>query len=215
MPRFKQEVIELRAFRCMYTVQAADIDEAKNKIATGETVEEEELKDDGVQQREPWDEPSPAGPEKKYARKVELYRLLENNTWDTIILDLEYREGQDVDHLIAEEIKDLQKQAQHRKAILIGVYNNNVEEEEIPNEKLWLRLGDSGEYEEFGDDMTPIMDVLKENGIKKDDVRQIKGGLEASGFTRDNYISLYWGDADANFVREISKTEFEAITSGL
>lgn len=71
---------------------------------------------------------------KKFERKVELYRLMEDNSWDTIIVDIDYEEGQDVDKLIQEEISALTGTEQHRKAILIGVYNNNLEEKELEPE---------------------------------------------------------------------------------
>lgn len=58
MPRFKQVVIETRTYQVEYIVEADDVEEAKNKIAIGDTVEENEIKCDGVTQRDPWDEPT-------------------------------------------------------------------------------------------------------------------------------------------------------------
>ena len=57
MPIFKQAVIEQRAYDVTYYVEAENADEAKDKVATGETLKEEEVKCREVTARDPWDDP--------------------------------------------------------------------------------------------------------------------------------------------------------------
>jgi hypothetical protein len=72
---------------------------------------------------------------------------------------------------------------------------------------LWLPLGDRCEYEEFGEDFSPVADVLFENSVRKFDVYHWFG-IEAAGFRGENYISLYWGDKDAQFEKGLTKADF-------
>jgi len=56
MKRFQQRVIETRTYTVLYTVEARNMEEAKRKIAIGDTIEEEEEKCEGVQARDPWED---------------------------------------------------------------------------------------------------------------------------------------------------------------
>lgn len=56
---YQQQVIETRTYDCVYTVEANNIEEAKNKIASGETVYEDTIKLTAVISRDEWDEPIP------------------------------------------------------------------------------------------------------------------------------------------------------------
>jgi hypothetical protein len=56
MKRFQQRVIETRTYTVLYTVEARNAEEAANKIAIGDTVEEVEEKCEGVQERDPWED---------------------------------------------------------------------------------------------------------------------------------------------------------------
>ena len=56
MPFFTQQVIEHRAYDVIYVVEAKDEEEAKNKIAIGDTVKETEVKLREVTSRDPWDD---------------------------------------------------------------------------------------------------------------------------------------------------------------
>lgn len=53
--RFKQRVLETRVYVVDYTVEAEDAAEAANKAAIGDTVDETEVKCDGVIQRDALD----------------------------------------------------------------------------------------------------------------------------------------------------------------
>jgi len=77
--------------------------------------------------------------------------------------------------------------------------------------RLWTRLGDAGEYEEWGSDLTAVAGVLLEVGIKPHEMQQIRGGFVCPGFEQANYVSLYWGDEDANMLADLSRDEFEEL----
>lgn len=79
--------------------------------------------------------------------------------------------------------------------------------------RLWTRFGDGDEYDQHGDDLSAVASALISNGVKEI-FRRVKGGIEANGFEGpSNYISLYWGDKDANFVRELTGEEFKKLAS--
>lgn len=71
--------------------------------------------------------------------------------------------------------------------------------------QLWLRLGDAGDYEAW-DDIEQVAGILQECSVT--DLTTVAGGIEACGFEGDNYISLYWGDAEAELIRELTEAEF-------
>lgn len=99
-------------------------------------------------------------------------------------------------------------------------------------ERLWLRLGDAGEYEDFGQDMAAVAETCAMAGVRsiRRLIRTDKAnaphrldraavneyrGVAADGFEGDNYISLYWGDADANMTRGLSVSEMQEFADGL
>ena len=51
---YEQEVIETRTYTVRYTVEADSIEEAERKVLSGDTIKEEELKCEGVQNRDTW-----------------------------------------------------------------------------------------------------------------------------------------------------------------
>jgi hypothetical protein len=86
------------------------------------------------------------------------------------------------------------------------------------SEQLWVRVGDAGDYEPCGDDLDALIDYLNELGIG-----QVDHWIDAGpgiGFATPNYhghdfISLFWGDADANLVRRLNREERAIVESGL
>jgi uncharacterized protein YjiS (DUF1127 family) len=56
MPRYKFDMIETRRHTVHYTVEAANLADARRKAEAGETVDEEEIKDLGVQDRDIFEE---------------------------------------------------------------------------------------------------------------------------------------------------------------
>ncbi len=75
---------------------------------------------------------------------------------------------------------------------------------------LWMRLGDSAEYQQFGDDIDAVIDVLREANIGSD-IRKVHGGIATENYSCWNYISLYWGDKDSDLVKVLSDREFKCI----
>lgn len=81
---------------------------------------------------------------------------------------------------------------------------------------LWLRLGDYGDYEEFGQDFDALGLRLLEAGIGPREFFVMRdGGFETRGFVGENYISLYWGDAESNFVRNLTSEEINELKSAM
>ena len=53
--------------------------------------------------------------------------------------------------------------------------------------------------------------VLAEARIDPHEMHQIHCGLVCPGFEQANYISLYWGDQDANMLADLSRDEFQEL----
>jgi len=104
------------------------------------------------------------------------------------------------------------KPKKSQKKVTMNGYNWQLQwlpdmtEQKDGGEHLWIRLGDSDDYEDYGDDIQALAGYLQEVGIKEID-RWVEKGFEASGFGGHNYVSLYWGDADANFISELAQRE--------
>lgn len=75
---------------------------------------------------------------------------------------------------------------------------------------IWTRIGDLGEYEFFGNDLDALAERLAEERAGAV-VAWRRGGLETDNYRGNNYASLYYGDADANFVRDVSMHERSAL----
>lgn len=86
---------------------------------------------------------------------------------------------------------------------------NSQREKEV--NRLWTRFGDAGEYEEWGSDLAAVAGTLVETRFDPREMHQIRGGFVYPGFEQANYISLYWGDEDANMLAELSRDEFEEL----
>ena len=85
-------------------------------------------------------------------------------------------------------------------------------------EQLWVRVGDAGEYESFGNDLDALLDYLNDLSVGQVD-HWIDSG-PGVGFATPNYhgydfISCYWGDANANLVRPLNGAERAAAEAGL
>jgi hypothetical protein len=84
--------------------------------------------------------------------------------------------------------------------------------------QLWLRVGDAGDYENFGDDFAALLDYL--NDLNVGTATDWIDAGPGVGFVTPNYhgydfISLFWGDAQANLVRPLNHTERAAVEAGL
>lgn len=79
---------------------------------------------------------------------------------------------------------------------------------------LWYRLGDNAEYHHVGNDLDAMASVLAEADIG-DDIHLHLSGIASDNYSGDNYISLYWGDKDAEIVRHITQKELNEIVGGM
>jgi len=86
------------------------------------------------------------------------------------------------------------------------------------NEQLWIRIGDAGDYEPFGDDLMALCGYLNNcgAGLVTDWVDVGVGiGFATQNYWGNDFISLFWGDADANLVRPLDAGERAAIEASL
>lgn len=79
--------------------------------------------------------------------------------------------------------------------------------------KIWMRMGDNDDYHDFDNSYEAGYEVgsyLDTAGYKASDVKNIRWqehGLQVGGFTGMNYISLFWGDDDAQDAKPLSKAD--------
>jgi len=73
-------------------------------------------------------------------------------------------------------------------------------------ELVWLRMGDSDDYEQF-DNINDAAKSAAAFGVEADDLRWIRGGFEAEGFKGRNYVSIYIGDDEADKIRDLTSSE--------
>lgn len=94
--------------------------------------------------------------------------------------------------------------------------------------RIWMRIGDQGEYESFrdpheaGEKFAPFLDKLEQfegldlvrdafpPGRPTDTIGFMVPGL----FEGNNYVSLYWGDQEADWMRDISNEDWYAFLIG-
>jgi len=76
------------------------------------------------------------------------------------------------------------------------------------NERLWTRFGMNGEYEEWGHDLDAVAGILLEHCIESGEMIRCAGGFSTPNFSGAEYVSLYWGDAEGDKVRDLRPTEW-------
>ena len=79
------------------------------------------------------------------------------------------------------------------------------------NEFIWLRIGDAGEYQKF-DNPEKAGDYLGDSIFFSKPLQctflTFRSGIEITpGFTGLNYISLFWGDGEAQRTHDLSKKD--------
>ena len=80
--------------------------------------------------------------------------------------------------------------------------------------KLWMRVGDGGGYEEI-ESAQEVADALGPLGVGTVE-RYGEFGIQGDGFLGPyNYISLYWGDDDANGEESVDDEFIAQINSAL
>lgn len=83
--------------------------------------------------------------------------------------------------------------------------------------ELWIRLGDAGDYQAF-DGLADAIDYLNE--LSAGEITAWTTGPYGVGFDTVNYwgedfISCFWGDADANLIRALDRGERVVMENGL
>ena len=62
--------------------------------------------------------------------------------------------------------------------------------------QVWMRIGDQGDYDNFETPFQAGQHLASFTGFAMPD-RYVEQGVEIADFTINNYVSLYWGDDDA------------------
>ena len=80
---------------------------------------------------------------------------------------------------------------------------------------LWLRVGDMGSYEPFGQDLDAAIETLLENGVGPVS-NWVPLGFETDTHQRADYVSMYWAE---NFLQgpnlDLSAAEKREVERGL
>ncbi len=76
--------------------------------------------------------------------------------------------------------------------------------------KIWVRAGDSDNYNEF-DGLQEVTDYLGEMGATGPLEWCNEYGVTGPEFRGDNYISLFWGDNDAQPIRSLTTDEHNEV----
>jgi len=73
---------------------------------------------------------------------------------------------------------------------------------------LWVRIGDAGEYEKF-DDLDAAIEYLNELRVGKI-TGWVRSGFQTQNYHGQDYISIFYGDSEANHWCDIGENEDEA-----
>lgn len=80
----------------------------------------------------------------------------------------------------------------------------------MPNTKLRVRAGDGDNYNPF-DGFQEVADYLADMGATFPLEWSNQYGVTSPEFRGNNYISLYWGDADAQPIRSLTTAEHHEV----
>ena len=88
--------------------------------------------------------------------------------------------------------------------------------------KVWMRMGDTGDYEphgsmfEAGSELGGYLDST-DRGLTKMPAISKHGnyGISVEPFTGDNYISLFWGDNDAQPEKKLTQADIAGFKAGI
>lgn len=80
--------------------------------------------------------------------------------------------------------------------------------------RLWVCVGSDGQLESFGDDWEALLDYLNTVGVGQI-VKWMPGGFTTANYWGDDYVSLYWGNASSDPVRQLDARERDALAAGL
>ena len=71
---------------------------------------------------------------------------------------------------------------------------------------LWVRVGDAGEYEQC-DDLDDAIAYLNELRVGKI-TSWVRSGFETENYYGRDYVSIFYGDDDANHLCDINEKEY-------
>jgi class 3 adenylate cyclase len=77
----------------------------------------------------------------------------------------------------------------------------------------WIRVGDADDYHEF-DDLAEVADVLTEYGVAQVEALN-RYGVACDQFSGQNYISLFWGDSEAQPLCDLTAGDVEELNGYL
>jgi hypothetical protein len=80
----------------------------------------------------------------------------------------------------------------------------------MPIAKLWVRAGDGDNYNDF-DGLQEVADYLSEMGATGPLEWANDLGVSSPEFRGKNYVSLFWGDDDAQPIRSLTPDEHEEV----
>ena len=80
----------------------------------------------------------------------------------------------------------------------------------MPNAKLWVRAGDSDNYNDF-DGLQEVADYLAEMGATGPLELCNEYGVSSPEYRGNNYISLFWGDDEAQPIRSLTIDEHNEV----
>ena len=93
-----------------------------------------------------------------------------------------------------------------------------------PIGKVWMRMGDNDDYHDFGSmfeagsELGGLLDMASPNGLTKMPVirKSHRFGIDVEpSFTNYNYISLFWGDNDAQPLKDLSRADIADFKAGI
>ena len=79
---------------------------------------------------------------------------------------------------------------------------------------LCIRLGDGDDYHNV-DEQSGVVEHLQLNSVTTSLVRHSRYGVTTVGFEGNNHISLFWGDHEAQPIRELTPAELDEINRRL
>jgi hypothetical protein len=80
----------------------------------------------------------------------------------------------------------------------------------MPNTTLWVRAGDADNYNAF-DGFQEVADYLADMGATGPLEWCNEYGVTSPEFRGNNYVSLFWGDADAQPIRSLTTAEHNEV----
>jgi hypothetical protein len=80
----------------------------------------------------------------------------------------------------------------------------------MSNTKLWVRAGDADNYNAF-DCLQEVADYLAEMGATRPLEWCNEYGVTSPEYRGQNYISLLWGDDDAQPIRSLTTAEHDEV----